>query len=353
MVSPMLKREFEKRGVALLDPAEGRRAFWAEIQQERTDPAEVVIAASPQASLAAAVEEPPATASPLLVNAVRGSAGNAVQWLLMLDPAQDWYLRDHQLDGKGVLPLAFATELMAEAAHKAWPDLEVTAVRNLQLLKGIVVGEKPIPIEITVRMPVHGPETGGATVDVEIATPLASPALRYRAAVDLGIRAAGPEPFVEEIDGPVRPFDVPLGELYFRWTFHGPLFQRLTRVQGAGAGAVLGSIYSSSATTGLRDVRRASWSIDPYVFDAGLQLLLMWSRSQNDKTALPSRFRAFHRFGPLSDTPLTCHIRVESVAGGHAIRSDVFFVGPDGLVLGRLEGMEASCSAELNRVSGH
>ena len=67
----------------------------------------------------------------------------------------------------------------------------------------------------------------------------------------------------------------------------------------------------------------AGWIIDPFVFDAALQLLLIWSRAQNDKTALPSRFRSFRRYGSLSDTPLTAYVAVESLAGGHALKSDV------------------------------
>jgi polyketide synthase-like dehydratase family protein len=89
------------------------------------------------------------------------------------------------------------------------------------------------------------------------------------------------------------------------------------------------------------------------VFDCALQLLLMWSRAQNDRTALPSRFGALRRFGSLSDVAVRCYVKVQSLAGGNALRSDVHFVGADGQVLALLEGMEASCSAALNRLSIH
>jgi hypothetical protein len=99
-------------------------------------------------------------------------------------------------------------------------------------------------------------------------------------------------------------------------------------------------------------VPRADWIIDPFVFDAALQLLLIWSRCHNDKTALPSRFGAFRRYGALSDRTLTCHIRVEERAGGHALVSHVCFVDPGGRLVAVLEGMEANCSVALNRLSG-
>jgi hypothetical protein len=128
------------------------------------------------------------------------------------------------------------------------------------------------------------------------------------------------------------------------------LFQAITYIAGIGPGSIVGTIYSSSASSALSDPGRPSWIIDPFVFDSALQLLLMWSRAHNDMTALPSRFGAFRICGPLSDVPVTCYVAVESLAGGHALRSDVHFVDGAGRVLAILEGMEASCTA-LNRLA--
>ena len=141
-----------------------------------------------------------------------------------------------------------------------------------------------------------------------------------------------------------------LDRAYRDWTFHGPLFQAITYIAGIGPGSIVGTIYSSSASSALSDPGRPSWIIDPFVFDSALQLLLMWSRAHNDMTALPSRFGAFRICGPLSDVPVTCYVAVESLAGGHALRSDVHFVDGAGRVLAILEGMEASCTA-LNRLA--
>jgi hypothetical protein len=101
----------------------------------------------------------------------------------------------------------------------------------------------------------------------------------------------------------------------------------------------------------LASVARPVWVIDPFVFDAALQLLLMWSRAQHDKTALPSRFRSFTQYGPLSDQRLTCWVAVESLAAGHALKSNVHFIDAAGRVLALLEAAEASCTNALNRLA--
>jgi NAD(P)-dependent dehydrogenase (short-subunit alcohol dehydrogenase family) len=348
MVSPELKREFARRGVELLAPEAGRRALWQEIQQSGGAAAEVVIGGSAVSSL---VQEATKDPLPLLKHSKRDTAGaDAVRFVRDLDPTVDIYLRDHRLDGTPVLPLAFATELMAEAAQAAWPDLRVVAVKNLQLLKGIVV-DAPVTLNVTVRSSVHSDADGLTEVHVDISTPSLTPAPRYRAVVQLDRRDAE-APAFEVPAWPLVRLSKSLEGAYRDWTFHGPLFQRITHLAGIGADCMLGTVYSSSSIPALSTVQRPDWIIDPFVFDAALQLLLMWSRAQNDMTALPSRFQSFTRYRPLSDEPLTCYVGVKSLAGGHALKSNVHFVDGSGRLLAALETMEASCTSALNRLAG-
>jgi NAD(P)-dependent dehydrogenase (short-subunit alcohol dehydrogenase family) len=350
MVSPELRKEFVRRGVGLIPPAAGQRAFWQEIQQSRFDAAEIVIAGAVGGASLGAVAPIGEEKTPLLKTAKRESAGGVVKYTRMLDLSIDRYLNDHRLDGRAVLPLAFATELIAEAAAATWPDLTVVAVRNLQLFKGLTLDGTPLEIVITVRPPVHQNEEGLTEADVTIATPSLTPPTRYRAVVQLSAHTPRPVAFNAPA-GTLSPLPLPLDEAYRQWTFHGPLFQRVTSIEGLSGDRMLGTIYSPSITNAVAGVTRAGWLIDPFVFDAALQLLLIWSRARNDKTALPSRFHAFHRYGSLSDKKLTAYVRVESKADGHALNSDVHFVDGGGQVIAVLEGMEASCTAALNRLA--
>jgi hypothetical protein len=240
---------------------------------------------------------------------------------------------------------------MAEAAQAAFPNLRLVAIRDLQLLKGIVVDPAPVPMVITVRSAVHISDDGLTEVDVNITTPATAPPVRYRSVVQMAAREME-SPVFDVPAWPVAPLSTPLDKAYRDWTFHGPLFQRVTEITGIGVNAIVGTIYSSSAIPVLADVGRPQWIIDPFVFDSALQLLLIWSRAQNDKTALPSRFRSFTRYRPLSDEPLTCYVAVESLAAGHALKNQMHFVDGSGRVLAVLDTMEASCTSALNRLAG-
>ena len=348
MVSPELKREFTRRGVELLSPVAGRQALWQEIQQGPAAPAEVIVGGQAAAALATGTEH---ETLPLLKHATREAApAGALRFLRHLDPSVDLYLHDHRLDGRPVLPLAFATEFMAEAAQAAFSDLRVVAVRDLQLLKGIVIDPAPVPMHVTVRSAVHSTDSGLTEVDVDLSTPSMNPALRYRSVVQLAARDVEPPAF-DVPPWPLVPLSKSLEGAYRDWTFHGPLFQRLIQVAGIGVDSMAGTVYSSSAIPVLSDVVRPAWIIDPFVFDAALQLLLMWSRAQHDKTALPSRFHSFTRYRPLSDQALTCCVAVESLAAGHALKSTVHFIDTAGRVCAVLDTMEASCTSALNRLA--
>ena len=348
MVSPELKREFARRGVELLSPVAGRRALWRELQQSAASGAEVVIGGHAVTPIAT---DAPLEPLALLGHAVRDtSQPDAIRFARRLDPAIDLFLNDHRLDGKPVLPLAFATELMAQAAQAAFPDLRVVAVRNLQLFKGIVVDQAPVPIVLTARSAVHSNDDGLTEVDVNISTPGTAPPVRYRAVVQMSTRAVV-APAFDPPAWPLAPLSKSLERAYSDWTFHGPLFQRISAIAGIGSNSMLGTIYSPTAAPALAGVGRPDWIIDPFVFDSALQLLLMWSRAQNDKTALPSRFHSFTRYRSLSDQPLTAYVAVESMAEGHALISTVHFIDSEGRVAGVLEGMEASCTNALNRLS--
>jgi hypothetical protein len=207
-----------------------------------------------------------------------------------------------------------------------------------------------MPLVLTVRSAVHSNDEGLTEVDVNISTPATAPPMRYRSIVQMASRELE-APAFDPPAWPLAPLAKSLERAYSDWTFHGPLFQRISAIAGIGSNSMLGTIYSPTAVPVLASVGRPEWIIDPFVFDSALQLLLMWSRAQNDKTALPSRFHSFTRYGSLSDRPLTAYVAVESRAEGHALISTVHFLDQSGRVVAVLEGMEASCTNALNRLA--
>lgn len=361
MVSPELRRQFEDRGVQLIPPATGRRMFDRELRYGRKNDAEVIIAGGIWDGIrltnahdlstgeAIASARLPLLQNPSVSMRVRGSAVEVVR---TLDPSRDLYLRDHQLDGRPVLPVAMATELMAEVAQQGWPDLEVVGLRDLQVVRGVVLEGGPKTVRLIARAQDEPPhEWLGINVDVDIRDAEESGRLYYRAIVELADELPEPPPYGLPSLDDFQPFSMTVDEAYRLSLFQGPVFQGLMEIQGISERGMLATCMPSSPRRCLTGDPSGQWLIDPVVFDSGLQLIYLWTRAYTNMTPLPSRFRRYRRFGSLAEPVIRCHVQANTVSDDRIVQATLFFVGPDDQLRGLLEDWESINSKALNRLA--
>lgn len=276
----------------------------------------------------------------------------ALEMVRTLDLARDPYLDDHRLDGVPVLPAAVALELIAEAASVAAPGHEVVCVEDFRVLGGVVLESGARSLRVLAAPAI--PDAAGTGLRVEVG--IAEPGSRrhcYRAHVRMGRERAAPHaPGLPPLAGATA-FPMSVRDAYEKWLFHGPRFQGITAVAGISENGLSATLSPSSPRDCLRGASAASWLIDPVVIDSAFQLAILWSRMNTGMTPLPSRFRRYHRFAPLTAPALHCELRAESAEGGHLLTTHVELSDGHGRLLGRLEGMEFSCSESLNRLAGH
>jgi hypothetical protein len=250
-----------------------------------------------------------------------------------------------------VLPMAVALELMAELAQKGWPDLQVIGLRELQLLKGVVLDKGPRAVRAIARAQVEPPhDRAGVDVNVELRDPSGAGPVFYRATVELAATLPEP-PRYEALEEHLRAFPMSVEEAYRQWLFHGPRLAGITAIEGIADRAIHAVLDASAPPPCFKVAPQGRWLVDPVMFDSGLQLFLLWARANLDKTPLPSRFTRYRRFGSLSDTKLRCHMRVLDRSRDPLYYMNVAFIGPDGRLVGLLEEMEGACSRSLNRLA--
>jgi acyl transferase domain-containing protein/NAD(P)H-dependent flavin oxidoreductase YrpB (nitropropane dioxygenase family)/NAD(P)-dependent dehydrogenase (short-subunit alcohol dehydrogenase family) len=310
-----------------------------------------------------------------------------------LDPAFDLYLQHHQLDGKPVLPMAFALELMAETASLCWSELELAEISDLRALRGIVLDNGPKSIQVIAK-PIRNSEFGIRNSELKVEFSIESVSenpkrIYYQATANLAkeLSEAKKETYESLILKEKRSFPMDIEEAYQQWLFHGPILQSITQIEGIGDNGIIASLVTSSpekcltkalptsphppaplpspdcfallATSACGEgLGVRSWIIDPVIVDCSFQLTILWGRMYWDMTSLPSRFSSYKRFGELNGNNISCQvcIRPDSKGKGHeslhAIHADVAFIGEDGRLLGLLEGLEHNCSKSLNRLTG-
>jgi acyl transferase domain-containing protein/NAD(P)H-dependent flavin oxidoreductase YrpB (nitropropane dioxygenase family)/NAD(P)-dependent dehydrogenase (short-subunit alcohol dehydrogenase family) len=346
MVSPELRRRFEARGVRLIEVETGRRALVHELEHGRKGEAEVILGDGPWAVAPRA----DGAALALLDGVEPGSTSDgrlAATWTL--DPDRDPFLRDHRLDGHAVLPAAVALELVAEAAQRSRPDREVVEVRDLRVLKGVVLDGAPATLEV-VTEPRQAQGMEEPEVDGTIAAPDGGGGPSYRATVVLASAATPPLQSLPPLTD-LRPLPLSLEEAYEQWLFQGPLFQGIEEVVGIGDDGIEATLVPCSPDRAVRGTRATSWIIDPIVVDSAFQLAILWARATSEMTPLPAGFRRFRRFAPLTGDRVRCSFYARSSVGGHILDSDIAFLAPDGRLLGLIENMEFACTRALNRLA--
>jgi acyl transferase domain-containing protein/NAD(P)H-dependent flavin oxidoreductase YrpB (nitropropane dioxygenase family)/NAD(P)-dependent dehydrogenase (short-subunit alcohol dehydrogenase family) len=349
MVSPELRKQFGQRGIELIPPALGLEMFEREIRDGRKGECGVLIGG---AGWREAPVEPVAAlpSLPLTARASHSRTNGAFELIRELDVSRDLFLGDHRIDGKPVMPLAVATELMAETVALGWPDLVVTAVKDLYVLKGLVLDRDASSVRV-VATPRPRLREGSQDVAVEIIGMDRPQRIHYRATVELSDRLPQPPQIAAPTLG-AKGLAADVAGLYREWLFHGPLFQGIARVDAIGASGVKADLKRSEPQHFFVDPVGGDWLIDPLLFDSGLQLFILWSRDQWDMTTLPSRFGSYRRFGLLSGESAYCELTIRPETGRQTIHADIVFRGRNGEVLGILEDAEGVASKALNRLGG-
>ncbi|MFN3532487.1 MAG: SDR family NAD(P)-dependent oxidoreductase, partial [Candidatus Brocadia sp.] len=354
MVSTEVRKQFEERGVRLISPDTGRCMLDKELRFGRKGEVEVVMGNGPWVD----AESAPVSASPDVFPLLNGlplrlSNTDAVEFIRTIDPALDLYMQDHQLDGKPVLPMTIAMELMSEVVQKTWSEWQVTGMKSLHVLRGIVVEDGAKEIRIVTR-PRADASCGNLTreIDVEICELNQSGHPSYRAVVQIGRQLPSPALYDPGELRNLHPFPKTVKDIYRHWLFHGPCFQNISVIEGINQQGICAILLPSSPGQCINQHTNSQWLIDPVLLDCGLQLALLWERVHYDMTPLPTGFKSYRRFGSPSGSSVRCYLRAYPSAGGHILFADICFLDTAGRMLAFMEGVEASCSKALNRLAG-
>ncbi len=217
------------------------------------------------------------------------------------------YLRDHALDGVPVLPLAGAADLLAWIGGADVARHGPFELTDLQLFKGVALQPADSTLDINLA-------ADGRRVELR----QGDGALSYRARVTPfeGSLEAPPR-----IEGGAAP-SLSLDDFYRDVTFHGPLLQGATGIDGVGEGFIRGRVRVGDPKDWEPATSRRRFTIDPLALDSAMQLAahVAWTRFQRAGT--PVGLGRFVQLAPLGDAG--SDVAVEVHFGDMAADSDRF-----------------------------
>ncbi len=354
MASQEVQRKFSEQGVEVISPAEGSRFFDLEMALGFKGEAEVVIGQGPWKAFASLKDlHRGENGFPLLQDSLLIRNNGFLEVERRLDPERDLYLRDHCLDGKPVLPAAMAIELMAEVAQKRWPQWNVVAIREIKVLKGIVLENGPLPIRVMVEEKEEiSSRNRELTLSATLVDVSAPEKVYYKGVVVL----ARDPLIVESRRGSIQHHELKKGsfsaeEAYRKFLFHGPRFRCIREFERITEQGIIATVVPSQLSAFLAGTPSGRWLLDPVVLDSAPQLAIVWARSFFDITPLPSSFGAVHFYRPF-ETPsaIRCHFQVLEGSGNPTVRANVLFADLEGRPLAKIETLECTGTNGLNRL---
>ncbi len=323
MVTPALKREFEREGVGLIPLRAGAEHFVREVQAPAIAAPEVLVGTGLASSVAQASLAP--TTEPL-----------------QLDPETHLYLSDHKLAGKPVVPMAMMLEWFAAAATKAAPGRSLLAVEDLQMLQGIVLENGPVGVGIALT------DAGDDRFTAELHD--ADGRVRARAVVRMGVREPAPAPSNGERSLGAYPFSV--DEVYSRKLFHGDRFHAISEVQGISEGGFAAALRSAPERAEWIRGGRGRWTTDPLVVDGCFQSMILWCWEHRGSPSLPNRVDRFRQFRDRwPEGGVRARFAVHAGTSANVV-CDIDLIDDDGALVARMEGVRHTVSASLASAFG-
>jgi len=352
MVSAELRRKFEESGIYLIPSEIGVARCIAEITHGAQADTEVLFGGWDDRKQTLFPAKGAERLPLFFANAnFKPRLDGQVDVLRSLAPERDIYLLDHKLDGRPVLPMAMAMEMMAEAAAYRYPDYYLKSLSDLKVFKGIIVGNGAEHIHIAITPQMKGRER--IVLKAQIRNPRKEACVYYEARLELGKEARTFRPHVAIELHEAQPFGLSVGEAYRQHLFHGPLWQGIEAIQAIGRDGIVGQLKPSRPEGFIQGVcGRHDWLVDPLVIDSGLQLVGLWARRRFDIMPLPSRIKKYVQYDQTpGDGPLRCEVHVGSPESKGIKEAELYFVKNDGQLFAWIQGLEIIGSTALNRLA--
>ena len=366
MVSPPLRREFQRQGIELIPLEAGARCLLDELQDTSDDSIEIVIGGvlpaaartmstqvvsglktAPRENLVGAVTTVDLRRTPARPAAISG-AGFSLAFERSLDPTTHPFLLSHVLDAHPVLPVAVIMEWLGHAALHSTPGLLLHGFDELRVLKGVVLRDEPVGL----RFMTAKARCSGSLFDVDVelrgAGPWNKEVVHARGTAVLTSQLpAGP--LVTPRDGLAeRPYERSIDRVYSDVLFHGELFQGIERVDGFSEHGMIARLRSAPAPVRwMAEPMRSNWIADPLILDGSFQLAVLWCLEEMGVLSLPTflgRYRQYRSGFPSDGVTAVLQVRERA---SHKMVGDFAFLDRSGGVVAILEGYECTADASL------
>ncbi len=341
MVTPQLKKIFEREGINAIDLKIGAEYLMQEIAY--AGPAEVVVLGSltknPDIIKKSVPKKEPSTTSEIPAANVR------IAFSRTLNVRDHAFLQSHVMNGRAVLPAVMIIEWFAHGAMHDNPTLSFHGFRNFQVYKGATLGVgENIYLQILTGDIYQ--EEDKDIIPVELRS---GKILHARAEVILTDCQIKAETRKNEIVS--GKYSQSNNEIYTSGRlFHGKTLQGIIDIEACSDTGI--SAKAKSATTPktwMKNPIRSSWLADPLVLDGSFQLMILWCFEQFGAGSLPTAIGTYRQFQK-SFPKEGCKININVISHTkHRALANIEFIDINNQLIARLDNYECVVDASLQK----
>jgi NAD(P)-dependent dehydrogenase (short-subunit alcohol dehydrogenase family) len=341
MVTPELARAFAERNMPVIPTRAGAQTLVNLLSASYPDtpePVQVVIGSIPT--------RPPVSVSTELNTYF-------IKRKLILD--KNPFLFDHRIGQNPVLPATCAASWVASACEQLYPGYFFSKIENFKVLKGIVFDDSSMhAYTLELRETVKEP-SGRIRFDARVTSQNDKnrPVFHYSLNVELESHQPIPPIHTATLQH-VAGDQVPVSgrSLYADGTlFHGPIFQGVKQVLHLSEGRMLLEC-NLPALTPEKQGQFPTQTTNPFIYDAIVQSLLIWSQQYYGSPCLPSQLDRLEHFKAIPfDHDCLVDLRVVSHASTY-VTADIWVTDSKGEVYVIFHNLKGTISPLLRRLIG-
>jgi NAD(P)-dependent dehydrogenase (short-subunit alcohol dehydrogenase family) len=338
MVTPELKKAFAAQNIKMIPVDVGTEILAGQLTGPGPVPTQIVVG-SPVSRPAAPVTD------------------NDRIWHIerSLRLADNPFLQDHRIGGNPVLPATCGTSWMIHACEQLFPGYVFSQMQDYRVLKGIVFeDQEPRKYTLDVKL-VVSPSSDALQLEATIWShgPNGRPRFHYRAGITLVKSLPEPvsgTPFsAAELANPAA---IEGHTLYSDGTlFHGPAFQGVQRVLTMSQEHIHMENFLPALDARIQGQFPAR-SINPFLNDAVVQALLIWSMQYDQAPCLPASLERLENYCSMSFGE-TYHVDLQIRShSATSVVGDLLVQDAAGKPYIRFVGLEGTISKQLTRYIG-
>ncbi len=347
MVTPGLKRQFERKGIALIPADKGAGCLIDEMRLDemragKNTVVEVVIGAEIEDSKE--LQKPSLVKSPPIIKKQR----LALCFEREIDIARYPVLNSHIIDDKPVVPLALMMEWFAHGALHQNPGLILHGLDDTRILKGIRLEQENYHIRLFADKLKKNGEFYEVAVELRGGKEAGQDLVHARAKAVLSDHVVPAPPYQFSKAMIAGAYTKNIQDVYDEILFHGFQLRGIRKIVSCSSRGMVAQISSApEPREWISSPLRDQWIADPLVLDCAFQMAILWCFEEKKTVSLPSYATAYRQYRRQFPTDGVTAVLEASEVTSHKMRGDFTFSDSNGDIVARLKGYQAISKASL------